>query len=113
MEVIKDTEERCFLNIFLRQSGKHYNKLEVDLQNNFTTGYDRYSKNIQGTIMLPEKCTKPSVIQQNTSEGTSFYQRGGYRNKKLPLYDKNIGKYAILQMPTEMFPLITLHKNNY
>ena len=41
--------------------------------------------------MIVDKFTKSSVIQQTTSEGTPFYQRGGAVNKQLPTYDENIG----------------------
>ena len=46
--------------------------------------------------MLLEKCTEYSESQPTTPEGTSFSQRVGARNKLLPPYDKNIGKYAVL-----------------
>ena len=38
--------------IFLRKSGKQYNKLKVDLQNNFTIYDDWYPNNRQGTLMI-------------------------------------------------------------
>ena len=42
--------------------------------------------------MLLDKYAKSSVIQQTNSEGTSFNQRGGTSNKKLPPYDKKYWK---------------------
>ena len=42
--------------------------------------------------MLLDKYTKSSVRHQTTSEGISFDQKGGARNKPLPPYDKNIAK---------------------
>ena len=42
--------------------------------------------------MLLGKYTKYSVIQNTTSEGTAFAQRGGAGNKQIPQYDKNMGK---------------------
>ena len=39
--------------------------------------------------MLLDEYTNSDVIQQTTSEGTPFAQRGGDSNKPLPLYDKN------------------------
>ena len=92
LEVVKYTKESYLSYIFLWKSGKQHNKLKLDFQNNFTTGDDRYPNNRQQTLMLPEKYTKYCVIQQTVSEGTSFDQRGGDRNKQLPSYDKNIGR---------------------
>ena len=88
MELRKDTKERYLSYIFLWKSGKQHNKFKVDLQNDVTTGYERYSKKIQGTLMLLDKYTKSSVSQQTTSEGTPFSERGGASNKQLPPYDK-------------------------
>jgi hypothetical protein len=78
----KDTrakaEERYLSYVFLRQSGKQHNKLKVDLQNDFTTGDDRYPKNRQATLHLLDKYSKSIVVRDtNSSEGTSFAQRGG------------------------------------
>jgi hypothetical protein len=71
-------EERYLSYVFLRQSGKQHNKLKVDLQNDFTTGDDRYPKNRQATLHLLDKYSKSIVVSQTTSsEGTSFAQRGG------------------------------------
>ena len=53
------------------------NWLKLYLQNDFTTGDDRYPNNRQQTLMLPYKFTKSCVTQQTTSEGTAFYQSGG------------------------------------
>ena len=71
---------------FLRKSGKQHNKLRVDLQNNFITGDNIYPKNRQVNIVPLEKYTKYSLIQQTTSEGTTFSQTGGSSNKQLPPY---------------------------
>jgi hypothetical protein len=38
-------KERYLSYVFLRQSGKQHQKLRINLQNDFTTGDDRYSKN--------------------------------------------------------------------
>ena len=38
--------------MFLRKGGNQHNKLEVDLQNYFTTGNDRYPKKIHVNLML-------------------------------------------------------------
>jgi len=43
--VREEAEEQYLSCVFLRQSGKQHNKLKVDLQNDFTTGDDRYPKN--------------------------------------------------------------------
>ena len=53
------------------------NWLKLDLQNDFTTGDNRYPNNRKQTLVLLYKYTKSSVIQQTTSEGTAFYQSGG------------------------------------
>ena len=44
--------------------------------------------NRQVTLMFLDKYTKSSVIQQTTSSGTAFAQRGEASNKMLPPYDK-------------------------
>ena len=62
------------------------------MQNDFTIGDDRYPKNRQVTLILLDKYTKSSMIQQTTSKGTSFAQTGGARNEQFTQYDKNIGK---------------------
>ena len=62
-----DNKESYLSYIFLQKSGKQHNKLKVDLQNNFTKYYDWYPKNRKVTLMLLEKYTKSSVIQQTTS----------------------------------------------
>ena len=55
LEVRKDTEERYLSYIFLRQSENQYNKLKVDLQNDFTKSDDWYPKNTQETITHLDK----------------------------------------------------------
>jgi hypothetical protein len=62
---------------FLRQSGTQHGNLEVDLQNNFTTGDNRYPKNRQQTLHLLDKYRKTVVAKVTHSEGTSFAQKGG------------------------------------
>ena len=64
-EARKDTEERYPSYIFLWISGKQHNKLKVYLKNYFTTGDEWYPKNIQANLMVIEKYTNYSVIQQN------------------------------------------------
>ena len=46
--------------------------MKVDLQNDFTTGYDQNPKNRQGYLMILYKHIKYSVIQQTTSEVKSL-----------------------------------------
>jgi hypothetical protein len=71
-------EERYLSYVFLRQSGKQHNKLKVDLQNDFTTGDDRYPKNRQQTLHLLDKYSKSMIVTQtNPSEGSAFVQKGG------------------------------------
>jgi hypothetical protein len=43
--VREDAEERYISYAFLRQSGTQHGNLKMDLQNNFTTGNNRYPKN--------------------------------------------------------------------
>ena len=66
--------------------------MNVDLQNEFNISNDMYPNNRQLNLMLLGKYTKSSVIQNTTSEGTAFAQRGGSSNRQLPPYDKNIGE---------------------
>jgi hypothetical protein len=90
-------EARYLLYVFLRQSGKQHNKLKVDLQNDFTTGDDRYPKNRQSTLHLLDKYSKSIIVSPTTSsEGTSFSQQGGQgsrgANRSSTTYDKNYWK---------------------
>jgi hypothetical protein len=72
-----DAEERYISYAFLRQSGTHHGNLKVDLQNDFTTGDNRYPKNHQHTLHLLYKYSKTVVAKVTHSEGTSFAQKGG------------------------------------
>jgi hypothetical protein len=65
------------LYAFLRQSGIQHGNLKVDLQNDFTTGDNRYPKNRQQTLYLLEKYSKTVIPKVTQSEGTSFAQKGG------------------------------------
>jgi hypothetical protein len=49
----------------------------VDLQNDFTTGDNRYPKNRQQTLHLLDKYSKTVVARVTQSEGNSFSKRGG------------------------------------
>jgi len=82
--IIRDqAEERYLSYVFLRQSGKQHNKLKVDLQNDFTTGDDRYPKNRQATLHLLDKYTKSTTVAiATTSEGTAFTQQVGKGDNK-------------------------------
>jgi hypothetical protein len=85
-------EERYLSYVFLRQSGKQHNKLNVDLQNDFTTGDHRYPKNRQATLHLLDKYSKSIVVSPtSTSKGSLFAQRGGTgrgASRSSPDYDK-------------------------
>ena len=72
-----DAEERYISYAFLRQSGNQHGTLKVDLQNDFTTGDNRYPKNRQQTLHLLDKYSKTVVPKTTPSEGTSFVQKGG------------------------------------
>jgi hypothetical protein len=74
--VREDAEERYISYAFLRQSGLQHGNLKVDLQNDFTTGDNRYPKNRQQTLHLLDKYTKTVVTKTTPSEGTSFAQKG-------------------------------------
>jgi hypothetical protein len=75
--VREDAEERYISYAFLRQSGTQHGNLKVDLQNDFTTGNNRYPKNHQQTLHLLDKYTKTVVPKTTQSEGTLFAQKGG------------------------------------
>jgi hypothetical protein len=49
----------------------------VDLQNDFTTGDNRYPNNRQQTLQLLDKYSKTGIPKVTQSEGTSFAQKGG------------------------------------
>jgi hypothetical protein len=72
-----DAEERYVSYAFLRQSGIQHDNLKVDLQNDFTTGDNRYPKNHQQTLYLLEKYSKTVIPRVTHSEGASFSQKGG------------------------------------
>jgi hypothetical protein len=72
-----DAEERYVSYAFLHQSGTQHGKLKVDLQNDFTTGDNRYPKNRQKTLHLLYKYSKTVVARVTYSEGTSFAQKSG------------------------------------
>jgi hypothetical protein len=64
-----DAEERYVSYAFMRQSGNQHGNLKQDLQNDFTTGDNRYPKNRQQTY------SKTAVAKASKSEGTSFFRR--------------------------------------
>ena len=75
----EDAKERYLSYIFLRQSGNQHNKLKNDLQNNFTTGDDRYPKTRQATLNFLDKHSKSEIVIQSTSEVADFFQKGSNR----------------------------------
>ena len=77
----KDAEERYVSYAFLRQSGTQHGKLKVDLQNDFTTGDNRYPKDRQQMLHLLDKYSKTVVPKMTPSEGTLFAQRNGKGDK--------------------------------
>jgi hypothetical protein len=72
-----NTEEQYVSYAFLRQSVTQHGKLKVDLQNDFTTGDNRYPKNRQQILHLLDKYSKTVVARVTHSEGTSFAQKSG------------------------------------
>ena len=85
-------EEPYLSYVFLRQSGKQHQKRRVDLQNDFTTGDDRYPKNRQQTLHLLDKYSKSNIVQTNPFEGMAFAQKGGSPNRQDDIYDKKYWK---------------------
>jgi hypothetical protein len=71
-----DAKERYVSYAFLRQSGIQHGNLKVDLQNDFTTGDNRYPKNHQQMLHLLDKYSKTVIPKVTQSEGTSFSQKG-------------------------------------
>jgi hypothetical protein len=71
-----DAEERSVLYAFLRQSGIQNGNLKVDLQNDFTTGDNRYPNNRKQKLHLLDKYSKTVIPKVTQSEGTSFSQKG-------------------------------------
>jgi hypothetical protein len=94
--VREDAEERYVSYAFLRQSGKQHGNLRVDLQNDFTTGDNRYPKNRQQTLHLLDKYSKTAAPRATQSEGTSFAQGGGGRGRgggdRIESFDKKYWK---------------------
>jgi hypothetical protein len=77
-QAVREDAEECYISFaFLQQSGTEHGNLEVDLQNDFTTGDNRYPKNRQQTLHLLDKYTKTVVPKTTQSKGTSFAQKGG------------------------------------
>jgi hypothetical protein len=77
-EVVRaDASERYLSYVMLRQSGKSHQMLRNDLQNDFTTGDNRYPKTRQQTLHLLDKYSKPTQQTGVQSEGTAFAQRTG------------------------------------
>jgi hypothetical protein len=56
-----DAKELYVSYAFLRQSGIQHGILKVDLQNDFTTGDNRYPKNLQQTLHLLDKYSKTVI----------------------------------------------------
>jgi hypothetical protein len=75
----------------------------VHLQNDFTTGNNRYPKNFQQTLHLLDKYSKTVFPKVTQSEGTSFAQKGvrgsgrsyngNGKGHESSTYDKNYWKY--------------------
>jgi hypothetical protein len=76
-DVRENAKEQYHSYVFLRQSGKQHAELKTDLQNDSTTGDDRYPKNRQSTLHLLDKYSKSAPAIHTPSEGTAFTQKGG------------------------------------
>jgi hypothetical protein len=77
-----DAEERYIAYAFLRQSGAQHANLKMDLQNDYTTGDNRYPKNHQQTLHLLDRYSMTVVPEAAQSEGASFAQKGGRQAHK-------------------------------
>ena len=78
--VREEAEERYLSYAFLRHSGIQDGNLKVDLQNDFTTGDNRYPKNRQQTLHLLNKYINTVMQRTTQSEVTAFVQGGrGHR----------------------------------
>jgi hypothetical protein len=75
--VLDGAEERYVSYAFFRQRGTQHGNIKMDLQNDFTTGDNRYPNNRQKTLHLLDKYSKTVVAKVTHSEGTSFAQKGG------------------------------------
>jgi hypothetical protein len=64
-----DAQERYIAYAFLRQSGAQHAHLKMDLQNDYTTGDNRYPKNHQQTLYLLDKYSKTTGLHTTLSEG--------------------------------------------
>jgi hypothetical protein len=72
-----DAEARYIAYADLRQSGAQHANVKMDLQNDYTTGANRYPRNRQQTLHLLVKYSKTTVFKANQSEGSLFAQKGG------------------------------------
>jgi hypothetical protein len=63
--------------VLLQQSGNQHGNLKVDLQNDFTTGSNRYPKNRHPSLHLLDKYSKTDITKVAHYEGTSFAKRSG------------------------------------
>ena len=73
--VVREDAKECYLLYdLLRQSGIQHGNLKVDLQNDFTTGDNRYQKNRQQTLHLLKKYRNTAVQRMTQFEGTAFVQ---------------------------------------
>jgi hypothetical protein len=102
-DVCNNTEEWFLAYVFLKQSGKQHANLKMDLQNDFTTGNNRYPRNQQQTLHLLNKYSKSAVLNMTPSEGASFTQRGkqgrqGGNQKEDDSYDKILEGQGMFQM---------------
>ena len=83
-EVKSKSRERLLAYIMLRQSGKKHNDLKYDLQNEFTTGDDKYPDTRQKVLHLLDHYSSRPTQRTVQSEGQSFAQntQGGSNNRQ-------------------------------
>jgi hypothetical protein len=66
-QAVREEAEECFISYaFLRQSGVQHGTLKVDLQNDFTTGDNRYPKNRQQTLKPYRQVQQVSYAQDDS-----------------------------------------------
>jgi hypothetical protein len=77
-KLVRDDAEELYVSYaLLQQSVIKHGNIKVDLQNDFTTGDNRYPKNRQQTLHLLDKYSNTVVPKVTPSEGTSFAHKGG------------------------------------
>ena len=72
-----DSEEQYLSYVLLQQSVRQHIKLKNDINNDYTTGDDRYPKTWQNTLHLLTQYTNPIILINIESQGKSFAPQTG------------------------------------